>query len=222
MSSHERAGRVTGLRASAVVFLPTVAIGVTFGVLADSVMGAVPAVIMSALVWSGTAQFAALTALGGGAGGALAAGTGLLTNTRYMPMGFAIAPSLDAPAWRRALTGALLVDASFVIGHRHGGGFDIEALEWAAPVQYTGWVGGTALGVLGSSLLADPGRLGVDVLFPVFYLGLLLPETARSKRAVMVALLSAIVTTGLIPIVPEGVPVLAGATTALLGIRDPA
>ena len=34
---------------------------------------------------------------------------------------------------RRLLTGALLADASFVIGHRGGGRFDISAIAWAAP-----------------------------------------------------------------------------------------
>lgn len=220
MASQERGGARAGLRASVPVFLPTLAIGVAFGLLAAPILGTWQALAMSALVWSGTAQFAALTSLGGGA--AVAAGTGLLANARYLPMGFAIAPSLHAPAWRRAISGALLADASFAIAHRRdGNGFDTAALEGAAPLQYVGWVGGTAVGVAGTALVADPSQLGFDVLFPVFYLGLLLPEVRGSTRAIVVAMLSAAVTLALIPVAPEGVPVLAGAAAALLGLRPP-
>ena len=131
---------------------------------------------MSAVVWSGTAQFAALSILTSGGGTALAASTGLLANTRFLPMGFAIAPSMKGGPLRRLLTGALLADASFVIGHRGGGRFDIRAIAWAAPLQYLPWIGGTVVGVVGANAIGDPTRWGLDVLFPVFYLSLLLPD----------------------------------------------
>ena len=113
--------------------LPVVAVGVSFGLLAAPLLGAIASVLMSAVVWSGTAQFAALTILTSGGGTALAAGAGLLANTRFLPMGFAIAPSMTGGKLRRLLKGALLADASFVIGHRGGGQFDISAIAWAAP-----------------------------------------------------------------------------------------
>ncbi len=219
MGAQARSSRREGVRASVPLFLPTLAIGITFGLLAVPVIGAVPAVVMSALVWSGTAQFAAVSALGAGAGSGVAAGTGVLANARYLPMGFAIAPDLRKPWWRRALSGALLVDASFAISHRSDGGFDTERLEGASILQYVGWVSGTVVGVAGAGVIADPGRLGLDVMFPVFYLALLLPELSGIPRALVVAATSAVVTAVLIPVAPEGVPVLAGATTALLGLR---
>ena len=221
MAGGKATGAQFGLRASVPLFLPTLAIGITFGLLAEPVIGAVPAVVMSAVVWSGTAQFAALSVLGGGAGATMAAGTGLLANARFLPMGFAIAPNLQAPVWRRAVTGALLTDASFAIAHRRRSGFDPPVLEGASPLQYVGWVGGTALGVAGSGLVTDPDRFGLTVLFPVFYLALLLPELHGSQRPTLVAVLAAALTAALIPVAPEGVPVLAGATAALVGLRRP-
>lgn len=217
MSPSATAGWQTGVRASVPLFLPTLAIGLTFGLLAAPRIGGVPALAMSLLVWAGTAQFAAVSVLGGGAG--VAVTTGLLANLRYLPMGFAIAPSLRAPAWRRAVSGALLADASFAMAHRRDGGFDIGILEGAAVLQYTGWVAGTALGVAGASVVSDPTELGLDALFPVFYLALLIPELRASTRPLLVAAISAGVTAALIPHTPVGVPVLAGASTALLGLR---
>ena len=213
--------RSDALRKSAVLALPTAALGVTFGLLAEPVLGVLPALAMSMLVWSGTAQFGAVSVLTAGGGVPLAAGTGLLANARYLPMGFALAPSLHGSALRRAWTGLLVVDASFALAHRGGGRFDPEAVVWAAPLQYAGWIAGTAAGLAGASVLADPGQLGFDVLFPVFYLALLLPELRGSARGLVVAALSGAIALALVPVAPEGVPVLAAAATALLGLKEP-
>ena len=225
-----------GLRASIPLALPVVAVGVSFGLLAAPLLGAIPSVVMSAVVWSGTAQFAALTILSSGGGTALAAGAGLLANTRFVPMGFAVAPSMTGGKLRRLLRGALLADASFVIGHRGGGQFDISAIAWAAPVQYVAWVLGTVVGVAGATAIGDPGRWGLDVLFPVFYLSLLLPDlfperfqsgsgldpaAPRNLRPIIVAVVAAAITLALAPIAPVGVPVLVAAAAALLGLRAP-
>jgi predicted branched-subunit amino acid permease len=227
-----------GLRASMPLALPIAAVGMSFGLLAGPVLGAIPSIVMSAVVWSGTAQFAALTILTPGGGTALAAGAGLLANTRFLPMGFAIAPSVRGGPVRRLLKGAVLADASFVIGHRGGGHFDISAIAWATPVQYVTWVGGTVAGVAGATAIGDPGRWGLDVLFPIFYLSLLLPELfpvhiqagghrarrqadRRNLRPIIVALLAAAITLALTPVSPPGVPVVVAAAAALIGLRAP-
>jgi predicted branched-subunit amino acid permease len=213
--------RSDAVRRSAPLLLPTAALGVTFGLLASPVLGVLPALVMSAIVWSGTAQFGALSVLAGGGGVPLAMGTGLLANARFLPMGFALAPSLTGSPWRRAATGAVMVDASFALAHEGEGRFDPETVVWSAPLQYVGWVGGTAAGVAGASLFADPGRFGLDVLFPVFYVGLLLPELRGSARRLVVAAMSAVVALALVPLAPEGIPVLAAAATALVGLKEP-
>jgi predicted branched-subunit amino acid permease len=215
-----------GLRASLPLALPIAAVGVSFGILAAPLLGAITSILMSAVVWSGTAQFAALSILTSGGGMALAASAALLANTRFLPMGFAIAPSMTGGPLRRFFTGAVLADASFVIGHRGGGRFDIKALAWAAPVQYVAWVGGTLAGVAGAAAIGDPSRWGLDVFFPVFYLSLLLPElfpehALRNRRPIIVAVLAAMITLVLTPIAPSGVPVLVAAAAALIGLRRP-
>lgn len=210
-----------GLRASLPTVIPTAAVAISFGLLAAPALGVPATVAMSMLVWSGTAQFAALSVLSGGGGAVLAAATGLLANARFVPMGFAIAPSVQGGARRRLTTGALLADASFAIGHRGHGRFDIDALRWAAPAQWTAWLSGTVIGALGAGLIGDPDRFGLDVLFPIFYLSLLLPAVRgpQSRRSRVVGLSAAVVTLALIPLAPVGVPVLVAAAAALLGLR---
>lgn len=54
MASEGQGVARAGLQASVPVFLPTLAIGVTFGLLATPILGSWPRLLMSALVWSGT------------------------------------------------------------------------------------------------------------------------------------------------------------------------
>src|SRR4051794_12823072 len=67
-----------GVRAALPLVLPVFAVAVSFGVLARPVMGALPAVVMSIVVFAGAAQFASLSVLaaGGTAGAAILAGRG--------------------------------------------------------------------------------------------------------------------------------------------------
>src|SRR6201747_1306008 len=103
----------TGLRAGLPLVLPTLAGGVSFGVLAQPVMGSVAPVVMSLIVFSGAAQFAALTVLTAGGGAVAAIAAGMLMNARWLPMGLAVGPFLRGRPWRRALESQALVDASF-------------------------------------------------------------------------------------------------------------
>jgi predicted branched-subunit amino acid permease len=188
---------------------------------------------MSAVVWSGTAQFAVLSILASGGSLVLAGGTGLIANVRYLPMGFGLAPSLRHGPLRRFLVGTTLSDASFVIGNRGDGRFDPAAVVWASPVQYLCWLGGTAIGVFSAGTIGDPGRWGLDVIFPVFYLSLLLPEISSRHQGGngghqparqplrlprTAALLATVITLVLVPVAPAGLPVLAAAGAALIGL----
>ena len=64
------------MRAALPFVLPTLAIGMSFGVLAEPVMGAWAAIAMSILVFGGAAQFASVSilAVGGGLASAVSAG----------------------------------------------------------------------------------------------------------------------------------------------------
>lgn len=87
-------------------------LAVSFGVLAEPVMGPVAPIVMSALVFAGSAQFAATAVLIAGGGPAAAIIAGLLLNARYVPMGIALAPSLRGGGWRRAAAGQAMIDFS--------------------------------------------------------------------------------------------------------------
>src|SRR3954464_8467546 len=91
---HDSSDVRTGLRAGLPLVAPTFAIGLSFGVLAQPVMGSIAPILMSLAVFSGAAQFAALTVLTAGGGALAAIAAGMLMNARWLPMGLAVGPFL--------------------------------------------------------------------------------------------------------------------------------
>src|SRR5688572_30138289 len=107
-----------GVRAAIPLVLPTFAIGVSFGVLAEPVMGSIAPIVMSLIVFSGAAQFAALTVLTAGGGAVAAVAAGMLMNGRWLPMGLAVGPFLRGGPLRRAAESVAIVDSSFAVSSR--------------------------------------------------------------------------------------------------------
>ena len=206
-----------GARRALPLVVPTVALGVSFGVLAEPVMGSVAPIVMSIVVISGGAQFAALSVLQAHGSAAAAIGAGLLMNTRWLPMSFALASSLRGGRGRRALEAQAIVDASFVLADRRDGTFDRGLLIGATLPQASSWIAGTVIGVIASGRLDDPGRFGLDAVFPAFYLTLLLAE-AKGPRALTAIAIAALVTLALMVFAPPGVPVIAASAAALIGL----
>jgi predicted branched-subunit amino acid permease len=107
------------------------------------------------------------------------------------------------------------------MANRGEGRFDVDFLLGATSVQYPAWVLGTVVGVLAGAAISNPDALGLDAIFPAFFLGLLVDELRRSG-ALTVALVGAGIALVLIPFAPPGVPLIAAALAALLGLRGPA
>jgi predicted branched-subunit amino acid permease len=156
---------------------------VSFGVVAQQAgLSKLEAIVMSAIVFAGSAQFSAVAILaqGGGAGAAIAAAA--LMNSRFLPMGVAFAPSLRGGPLKRALQGQAVVDASWALAARPDGSFDRMLLFGSSAAAYVTWVSGTAVGALWGSALGDPHDLGLDALFPAFFLALLWGRRAAAAR----------------------------------------
>jgi predicted branched-subunit amino acid permease len=71
--------------------------------------------------------------------------------------------------------------------------------------------------VIGGSALGDPRTLGLDAIYPAFFVALMIAEI-RSGRALGVAAAGALIAFVLIPIAPAGVPVLVASLASLLGL----
>jgi 4-azaleucine resistance transporter AzlC len=209
-----RAGMRRGVPFGLAVFL----IAVSYGVLARPVMGTLAPIVMSIVVFSGSAQLGSLAILaaGGGAGAAIIAG--VLLNARYLAMGLALAPSLRGRALSRAAFAMTTVDASWAAASAGDGTFDPWYMVGVTVPQYVGWVPGTVIGVFAGKALGNPSSLGLDALFPAFFLALLFEEV-RGRRKMVAAGGGAGVALVLTPLAPAGLPILAAAAAAIVASR---
>ena len=197
------------------------AVAMSFGISARSAgMPAAAAIAMSAFVYAGSAQFAAVAILAQGGSVAAAVLAAVLMNARYIAMGVAIGPSLKGGRLRRGLEGQSVVDASWALANRGAGRFDRHTLFGSSAIQYCTWLTGTVVGVLAGGILPHPDALGIDAVFPAFFLALLVGEL-RDMEAGTVAIGGAIVAVVGGLLAPAGVGILAASVVALVGLRRP-
>lgn len=194
------------------------AIAFSFGVLARPVMGSAAPIVMSVVVFSGSAQFGSLAVLTAGGSAAAAIAAGILLNARYAAMGLALAPSLRGRPLSRAAFAMTTVDASWAAASVGDGTFEPWYMVGVSVPQYAGWVAGTIAGVLVGPRLGSASSLGLDALFPAFFLALLFEEARGLKRRVSAAGGAGIALV-LTPLVPAGLPILAAAAAAVAAAR---
>ena len=118
-----------------------------------------------------------------GAGGSVVAAVvaAVLVNARFAPMSIALASALKGGPIRRAFE-ALERGRLRAIANRGDGPFDRELMIGSTIPQAVAWIGGTAV-VFAGDAIGDPDRLGLDVIFPAFFLGLLIEELRRGGRS---------------------------------------
>ena len=147
---------------------------------------------MSVLVHAGSAQFAAVNLIAGGAGTVSVVFATAITNARSLMIGASVAPYVAAqPLWWRLLYAFHLSDESYAIATTHflqGDGQPGYALG-ANLGLVVPWVGSAIAGVLIGAAIPTPSRWGIDLVIPLTFLGLLVP-LLRSRRAIGVAVCS--------------------------------
>jgi predicted branched-subunit amino acid permease len=214
-------GYLAGMRAGLPFALVVGVVAISFGVLARSLgWGVLAPIVFSVITFSVTAQFAVATVLGAGGGMFAAIAAAVLLNARFLPMGMAVAPFLKGGPLRRALEGQTILTTSWALAIRGGGRFDRAFMIGATVPQYVAWTVGTIVGVLVNDIVTDVETLGLDVIFPAFFLALVMRELrSGGKRTIAATAIAAAVAAALVPIGPPGVPVLAACGAALLGLK---
>lgn len=187
--------------------------GIVFGVACvQAGLGLAEAVGFSAIVFTGSAQFAAVGVLGDGGGAIAAISAGLLLNIRSLAFGVLLAPALTGRTGTRALLAQLVIDESTAVAtaqdeprwRRYGfiaGGLAV----------FTVWNLTTIAGVLLAS--ADDAfitDLGLDAAAPAAFLALLWPRLvgpvgAEGRR---IAIVGGLIAAAAVPFAPPGIPIL--------------
>jgi predicted branched-subunit amino acid permease len=185
--------------------------GISFGALAVAAgLTVAQACALSALMFTGGSQFAAVAVVAAGGSPATTASNALLLGARNTAYGFVNAPILRRLPWHaRVAASHLVIDETTAVSsaqederHRLG------AFLWTGIALWACWNLGTLGGALAGDRLGDPAAWGLDAMFPAAFVALLAPQL-RQPGAVPAALAGAVIAFVLVPFAPVGIPVLA-------------
>lgn len=198
----------------ALVCLADTVVGLSFG--AITVGAGLPfwlPMLLSVVVFAGAAQFLFVAVVAAGGNPIAAVLTGLLVNTRLVPMGFAVADVLGKGP-KRLLASHLLMDENVAFTVTQEDPRRRRATYWACGIGlFVCWNIGVVLGAFGGSFLPDPNAFGLDAAFPAVILALVMPslKDRATRRAALTGVVIALATA---PFLAAGIPVL----LALVGV----
>ncbi|SCG57367.1 Predicted branched-chain amino acid permease (azaleucine resistance) [Micromonospora echinaurantiaca] len=210
-----------GVRIGSGLAVAAFALAVSFG--AAAVTEGWPAwlvVLMSAVVFAGGAQFALVIAFSGGGGTMAALGAATLINLRFVPMAVTASRSLIGGRWVRSVHAQAVVDGSWAAAHRPDGSVDRELMIAASLMQWPAWVAGTAIGAY---LTPGPDlahALGLDTIFPAFFLVFVLDSLRDEPRHRSTVFLAALIAAMMCWFVPPGIALLCAGIASLLALRE--
>jgi 4-azaleucine resistance transporter AzlC len=182
-------------RRGAVEILPVVAaalpIGLLFGTLAAAKgIAPIEAVLMSATVFAGAAQFVAVDLWTNPAPVILLTFTVFLVNIRHIMMGVSFARHMgEFPLWQRPLALFFLVDETWAFAERRALGGPVPPAYWwgMGMALWLQWLVGTGVGsVLGRSL-GDPATFGFDFAFTATFVCILIGFCRSWQTAAVLA-----------------------------------
>jgi 4-azaleucine resistance transporter AzlC len=206
-----------GCIAMAPLWVGVVPFGLAYAVLArDSGLSVVETQALSVFVFAGAAQVSAVGLVAAGAAGLEIVLTTFLLNARHVLYGLSLGRMTRLDGWRRPVAAYFLTDEAFgVVVAREERSFGF--LLGAELSLFVTWNLSTLAGALLGSAIPDPQEIGVDLVFPLAFLALLVP-LVRTRAELGVAVVAGAVAWATARELPGGVPILlAGVGGSLLG-----
>jgi predicted branched-subunit amino acid permease len=175
---------VDGMKKGFVIALSSAPFGILFGAIAvDNGFSLAEAALMSALVYGGASQLVGIELFGHHVAAWIIVLSVLAVNFRHVLYSAALATTLGRfPPMRRWLAFFLLVDPQFAETVKRDEAGEPVTFCWygsMGAVVWFGWVANTAIGAVFGRLIGDPKALGIDVLLPIYFLGLVMGFRSR-------------------------------------------
>jgi len=145
--------------------------------------------LMSLLVFAGGSQLAAVGLIAGGAGPWPLVATTFLINLRHLLYGVVVATTTPLRGALRLVAAHLLTDEAFGVHVAQGRG-RAAFLVGTGLSLFLAWNFATLAGGLLAASLPEPEALGIDLVFPLAFLALLVP-LLRGRPALAVAAIAA-------------------------------
>jgi predicted branched-subunit amino acid permease len=157
-------------------------------------------------VFAGSSQFSAAPMFAAGASGWAIILTTFLLNVRHLLYGIAVARVLPMKPLERVIGAYFLTDEAFGV-FLASGARDYRFLLGAELSLFVAWNAFTFVGALFSGLVPDPVALGIDLVFPLSFLAMLLP-LLKARAEIVVAALSGLAAWLIVPRLPSGLGIL--------------
>lgn len=189
--------------------------GISFGALAVAAgLTVAQACALSALMFTGGSQFAFVGVIGGGGAPAAATAAASLLGVRNAVYGVQM-NALLRPGWPRKLAQAhVTIDESVATASSQEDPDEERRGFWTAGVGvWLLWNAFTLVGALAGDALGDPRAWGLDGAAVAAFLGLLWPRL-HGRDPWTVAVVAAVVTVAVTPVVPAGIPIIVAAGVA--------
>ena len=194
-------GWINGVLRAAPIVLGYIPVGIAYGVLAQkSGLSALNTLLMSLLVYAGSAQLIAVGLFGANAPVLSIIMTTFVVNLRHMIMASAVAPYLKR--WRKVeLAGFAyqLTDETFAVHSTNfPSGIPDKAEVFATNITaQTAWVTGTVIGIVAGQLITDVKPFALDYALPAMFAALLVLQI-KKRIHVVIALLTGVLAIGLL------------------------
>lgn len=171
---------------------------------------------LSVLVFAGSAQVSAVGLFGAGAAALEIVSTTFLLNVRHVLYGLSLGRRIPLSGRQRPVAAYFLTDEAFGVVVASGER-TLAFLLGAELSLFAVWNLATFGGAVAGSAIADPARLGIDLVFPLAFLALLVP-LVRTRVELLVAVVAGALAFGLARTLPGGLPILVtGVAGSLLG-----
>jgi 4-azaleucine resistance transporter AzlC len=196
-----------------------VPIGLLFGAVAVG-KGMAPSevALMSALVFAGGAQFAAIELWQHPPPLVALVVSPALINARHILMGLSLAPKLKTLRPLQRLLGcAVMADENWALAERRASRQPLTPAYFLGmgAVFWANWVFWSSLGAVLGPVLGDPRRFGADFAFVAIFIGLIV-ALSKGKRSAAVVLASALAATLIHAVFGSPWHVLSGAAAGIV------
>ena len=190
----------TGVKDSIPIILGYIPIGLAFGVLArTSGITVAEVILMSTLLYAGSAQFITVSLVIAGANIPAIIFTVFLVNMRHVLYSASIAPHVrKLSLWKNILIGAELTDETFAVASNQltkGRNANASWLYGINISAQSSWVFSSTLGAVFGSIIPNAKTLGIDYSLPAMFAALLILQITNNPQvriAIIVGIVSVV------------------------------
>lgn len=186
---------LTGFRDGLPIMLGYLSVAFAFGMLGtESGLPVWAPTLISLTSFTGTGQFVGVTMLSNGVALLEITITIFIINIRYFLMSLSLSQKLEdeIPLWQRLIIAFGNTDEIYAVSMQQKGLLKFRYMVGLILSAYSGWVGGTIIGSVASSVLPQAIISALGIAIFAMFIAIIIPPAKKSKPIVIVILIAVI------------------------------